>query len=108
MEARGVERAVEMEEVVGAPPPCLPLLPLLSALGYNTTGLNMTVCRWPLYLHVWAAWSCSSFLQEQPGNQEGGGGRPHDLHRHHAPRVLRRHRLPHGHLHEEGTGGKMQ
>ena len=34
--------------------------------------------------------------------QEGHGGRPHDLHRHHALRLLRRHRLSHDHLHEEG------
>ena len=43
-------------------------------------------------------------LRRQQGlRQEGDGGGPHDLYRHHAFRLLRRHSLPHDHLHEDGT-----
>ena len=37
-----------------------------------------------------------------------GWRRPDDLHRDDAPLLLRRHRLPHDHLHEEGAGGLHQ
>ena len=54
------------------------------------------------------AWGCRDALlrRRQELRQEGDGGRPHDLHRHHALRLLRRYRLPHDHLHEEGKGSE--
>ena len=62
----------------------------------------------PERLSLDQAWGCGDALlrRRQELRQEGDGGRPHDLHRHHALRLLRRYRLPYDHLYEKGNGNE--